>query len=163
MRGERSWPRDGGIVVCAIRSAFLGDPPGGREPSRTLRTCFDVRLLFGPTLQYSYVHTSRSHLSNLVDPEVMVAALVMLGGGQRNYRVQVPGLGRLTGERQQTSLVPGLPPQVLGVPTSPLVETKSAAPRHGAASEHRLIHQTFLKKERTGYWTGPLPWSCALL
>ena len=51
----------------------------------------------------------------------MVAALVMLGGGQRSYRVQVPGLGRLTGERQQTSLVPGLPPQVLGVPTSPLL------------------------------------------
>ena len=45
----------------------------------------------------------------------MVAALVMLGGGQRSYRVQVPGLGRLTGERQQASLVPGLPPQVLGV------------------------------------------------
>ena len=51
----------------------------------------------------------------------MVAALVMLGGGQRSYRVLVPGLGRLTGERQQTSLVPGLPPQVLGVPTSPLL------------------------------------------
>ena len=52
----------------------------------------------------------------------MVAALVMLGGGQqRSYRVLVPGLGRLTGERQQASLVPGLPPQVLGVPTSPLL------------------------------------------
>ena len=39
----------------------------------------------------------------------------------------VPGLGRLTGERQQASLVPGLPPQVVGVPT--LATARRDAPR----------------------------------